>query len=44
MLAALDTAVANGIEERLNEKVLQITGRSPKAFKEFVEANKAVWT
>jgi len=44
MLAALDTAVANGIEQRLNDKVWQITGRSPKAFKEFVEANKAVWT
>ena len=44
MLAALDTAVANGIEHRLNDEVLLVTGRSPKQFLEFVEANREIWT
>ncbi|KAH0536043.1 hypothetical protein FGG08_007050 [Glutinoglossum americanum] len=43
MLAALDTAVANGVESRLNDEVLLVTGRSPKTFQEFVEVNKKVW-
>jgi hypothetical protein len=44
MLAALDTSVANGIEHRLNDEVLLVTGRPPKLFREFVEASREIWT
>ena len=44
VLAALDTAVSNGVEERLNNTVLSVTGRSPKLFQEFVNENRNLWT
>jgi len=44
VLAALDTAVSNGLEERLNDNVLSVTGRPPKLFQEFVSENRKVWT
>jgi len=45
ILAQLDTAIKNGEEERLNDVVLQVTGRKPKTFEEFVNecAEKGVW-
>jgi hypothetical protein len=43
VLAALDTAVSNGVEERLNNKVLSVAGRPPKLFQEFVNENRQVW-
>jgi len=44
VLAALDTAVSNGVEERLNNTVLSVAGRPPKRFQEFVNENRNVWT
>lgn len=44
VLAALDTAVSNGVEERLNNNVLSVAGRPPKRFQEFVNENKQVWS
>jgi len=43
MLAAMDTAISNGSEERLNDVVLKVTGRSPRTFYDFVVANKQCW-
>lgn len=43
MLAAMDTAISKGSEERLNDFVLKITGRSPRTFHDFVVANKQCW-
>jgi festuclavine dehydrogenase len=45
ILAQLDTAIKNGEEERLNDVVLQVTGRKPKTFEEFVNecVEKGVW-
>jgi festuclavine dehydrogenase len=42
-LAMMDTAIKNGAEDRVNDLVLTTTGRKPVGFREFVEANKAVW-
>ena len=39
-LAALDTMVANGGEERLNNVVGQVIGRPPKSFRAYIEENK----
>lgn len=39
-LAALDTMVANGGEERLNNVVEQVIGRPPKSFRAYIEENK----
>ena len=36
MLAALDTAIKEGKENRLNETVLKITGRPPKKFEVYL--------
>ncbi|RYP43052.1 hypothetical protein DL768_010110 [Monosporascus sp. mg162] len=43
ILAAMDTAIKNGSEDRLSDVVLQVTGRPPRRFRDFVEENKAVW-
>ncbi|KAH9894536.1 hypothetical protein F4778DRAFT_279044 [Xylariomycetidae sp. FL2044] len=43
-LADLDVAIKNGAEERWGEgDVLAVTGRKPRRYRDFVEANKAVW-
>ncbi|RYP86587.1 hypothetical protein DL770_004886 [Monosporascus sp. CRB-9-2] len=42
ILAAMDTAVKNGSEDRLSDVVLQVTGRPPRRFRDFAEENKAV--
>jgi festuclavine dehydrogenase len=45
LLAQLDTAIKNGEEERLNRVILDVTGREPTRFQEFVErcVEKGVW-
>ncbi|KAL9045201.1 MAG: hypothetical protein Q9214_001723 [Letrouitia sp. 1 TL-2023] len=43
MLSNLDTQVSNGLENKLNDVVENLTGRPPKTFKAFAEENKAVW-
>lgn len=45
LLAQLDTAIKNGEEERLNSVILDVTGREPIRFQEFVErcVEKGVW-
>ena len=43
MLARMDTMIANGAEERLNDVVEEITGEKPRSFRDFAEANKACW-
>jgi festuclavine dehydrogenase len=45
LLAQLDTAIKNGEEERLNTVILDVTGREPTRFQEFVErcVEKGVW-
>lgn len=43
VLAALDTAVSDGVEERLNNTVLSMTSRPPKPFQQFVNENRKVW-
>jgi len=45
LLAQLDTAIKDGAEERLNNVVLDTTGREPRGFREFVEkrVDNGVW-
>jgi len=45
LLAQLDTAIKNGVEERLNSVVLDVTGRKPRRFRDFVElcVESGVW-
>lgn len=43
LLASLDTAISQGMENRLNNVVLNVTGGQPKSFMDFVEENKAAW-
>ncbi|KAI1455901.1 putative ergot alkaloid A [Annulohypoxylon moriforme] len=42
-LAAMDTDIKNGAENRTNDVVRTVTGKEPKKFRDFVEENKAVW-
>ncbi|RYX85695.1 ergot alkaloid biosynthesis protein [bacterium] len=44
VLAAMDTAIANGGEERLTSEVLDITGYAPTSFADFVRASRDVWS
>ena len=44
MLGELDTGIKNGMEDRLNDTVLKVTGSSPMTFREFAEKNKDAWT
>lgn len=43
MLAAMDTVIRQGGEDRINDDVLRLTGRQPRPFRAFVERNRAVW-
>ena len=36
-LAAMDTAIKDGAEDRLNDAVLKVTGKKPKTLEEFVD-------
>lgn len=42
-LAAMDTAIGHGSEERLNDVVQTVTGRPAKTFREFAEENRQVF-
>ncbi len=42
-LAAMDTAIAGGAEDRVSPDVQTVTGRSPISFEAFAAANRAVW-
>ena len=44
MLSSMDTMIAKGAEERLNDVVEGITGEEPRSFRDFAEANTACWT
>ncbi|KAI1771770.1 putative ergot alkaloid A [Hypoxylon cercidicola] len=44
VLAAMDTDVKNGADDRTNDVVKSVTGREPVLFRDFVEANKKVWS
>jgi festuclavine dehydrogenase len=44
MLSSMDTRIAKGSEERLNDVVLELTGKPPRKFQDFAEANKSCWT
>ena len=39
-LAMMDTMIANGGEDRLNDVVQKMTGRPPKTFRKFAEQNR----
>jgi festuclavine dehydrogenase len=43
MMSAMDTAIKHGAEERTNDAVLALTGKKPRAFREWAEASKGVW-
>lgn len=45
MLAELETVIKNSGEERLNDVVLEITGREPKRFGDFIDEmlKKGIW-
>jgi len=43
-LAAMDTAIALGAEDRTTDNVFAMTGRHPGAFSAFVARNATVWT
>lgn len=42
-LAGMDLMIRHGGEEKTNDVVLSVTGKSPRTFREFVEENKKVW-
>lgn len=44
VLAGMDTAIKNGSEDRINEVIRRVTGREPRRFADFVEANKEGWS
>jgi hypothetical protein len=39
-LAAMDTSISKGSEERLSDDVQKVTGRPPKTFRQFAEEKK----
>ncbi|KAF3762251.1 NAD(P)-binding protein [Cryphonectria parasitica EP155] len=43
IMAGMDEAIKHGSEEKLNDVVQSMTGKKPRTFREFAEANKAVW-
>ncbi|KAK2047274.1 family ergot alkaloid biosynthesis protein [Colletotrichum somersetense] len=43
MMAALDTAIKNGSENRTNSVVLALTGKKPRKFRDTAEKYKGVW-
>lgn len=42
-LANLEELASQGFETATGTAVKHVTGRPPKSFREFAEANKAVW-
>ncbi len=43
-LAAMDTAIAGGSEDRLSDAVLTLTGDVPRSFEAFAAENASMWT
>lgn len=43
ILAAMDTAIAHGAENRLNNTVKKVTGRTPRKFRDFAIEKKQAW-
>lgn len=43
MLARMDTAIAEGAEDRITDAVLEVTGRQPTAFADFARRDAARW-
>ncbi|KAK6953948.1 hypothetical protein Daesc_003910 [Daldinia eschscholtzii] len=43
MLAEMDSMVKNGVEERLNHVVEEVTGTPPVSFKDFAVRNRSAW-
>lgn len=43
LLAGLDEAIQQGMEDRTTPSVEQVTGRSPRSFSEFARASAAAW-
>ncbi|KAH6657721.1 agroclavine dehydrogenase [Truncatella angustata] len=43
ILAAMDTIIKHGGEDRLDDTVLTVTGKKPRSFREFVDENKVIW-
>lgn len=43
MLAYMDTQIAHGSENRLNDVVEQVTGKKPRTFRDFAIENKQAW-
>jgi ergot alkaloid biosynthesis protein len=43
ILAAMDTAIAGGSENRVTDTVLRVTGRAPKDFTEFARESAGSW-
>lgn len=43
MLSSMDTMIAKGSEEKLNDVVLELTRKPPRKFEDFAEANKGCW-
>ena len=42
-LAAMDTAIAGGAEDRVSPDIQMVTGCLPISFKAFAAENRAVW-
>lgn len=42
-LAAMDTAIAGGAEDRVSPDIQAVTGRFPTSFRAFAAENRAVW-
>lgn len=42
ILAGMDEAIASGSEDRVTNEVVQMTGRPPRSFRSFLEANRVV--
>lgn len=43
MLSGLDVAIKGGLEDRITDSVLKLTGRAPISLEEFVKKNVSVW-
>jgi hypothetical protein len=43
MMAAMDTSVKFGVEDRTNDVVLAVTGAAPRKFRDYAQSVKDVW-
>ncbi|KUI70910.1 Agroclavine dehydrogenase [Cytospora mali] len=42
-LGTMDVMIKNGLENRLNDVVLSVTGKKPKTFREFAQEHRDAW-